>query len=105
MARSLKLTHALLIDLEVAFESSDAECTWYLDLERGLVPMVTDEIFSAYKRVTEQAEELGIEFADAVAQSNLPDWEKEAVLEADGVQAGLGITVIAVEQDHPHDAY
>src|SRR5439155_4666365 len=101
----LKLDDDLLTDLEIAFESSDAECTWYLDLEGGQVSMVTEEIASAHSMLTEEADEQGVELAQAVRQSALADWEKEAVLEADRLEAAFGNTVIAIEQDDSSRAY
>ena len=81
--RHLKLTEAVFTDLQLAFESSDAECTWYLDLERGQVLMITDEITSAYEQLVEEAEEKGVELAVALAERDLHDCERDLVLEAD----------------------
>jgi hypothetical protein len=94
-----------LNDLETAFESSDAELNYYLDLESGELLMVTDEISSEYERLRESAEESGLDFAQVLAQSKLPDWMKEAVLEADRVESGFGVTIIGVESDDSSDAF
>jgi hypothetical protein len=40
MSRRLRVN---LDDLELAFQSSDDESTWYLDLETGDVTMMPDE--------------------------------------------------------------
>jgi len=102
MKRRLKVD---LAALEVAFESSDFESTWYLDLETGKVLLIPEETASYREELTALAEEQGIDFAQAVAQSDLPDWEKEVTLDADRIEAGFGSRFIAVEQDDSSEAF
>ena len=102
MSRRLRIN---LTDLESAFENSVAECDWFLDLESGDVIMLTYEMATTYSTLIEEAEESGIDFAQALEQSDLADWMKEAVAQADRVEQGFGSTVIGVESDDSSAAF
>ena len=93
---------ALLVE---AFENSDPECTYYLDLETGEVAAATGEMSSAAEELTELAEEEGIELEQAVAASNLPDWMKEPVIVAARMEQRLGVSAIGIPEDESRDAY
>ena len=102
MSRRLKID---LSDLELAFENSGFELMYYLDLESGEVLLVTDEMRSAFEEISEVAETDGIEFAEALAHSDLPAWEKEAMAQVAAVKERYGTTVIDVPQDESSDAF
>jgi hypothetical protein len=43
--------------------------------------------------------------AEAIRQRNVPDWQREALEEADRVERGLGTRYITLPRDETHDAY
>lgn len=102
MARRLRID---LADLELAFESSDAECSYYLDLDSGEVLFVTDEMRSAFEELSEAAEIRDIEFTEALAESGLADWMKDAVAQVAVVEERFGTTVIDVPTDESSAAF
>lgn len=91
--------------IELAFGGPDLECAYYLNLESGDLLMVTQEMQSAFEELSEQAETAGIDFAEALAASDLPDWMKEAVAQVAVVEEGNGTAVIEVPRDPSDDAY
>jgi len=96
-------------DLAFAFESGFQELSNYLDLETGAIVVVTDdtrhELEAIYDEVdVEEGEELP-SLTDLLAGRGLPDWEKQAVLEADAVERDYGTRFVAVPQIDSHEAY
>lgn len=102
MSRRLKID---LSELAFAFEGSGLECMHYLDLETGEVLMVTDEMRSAFEELSEVAETEGLQFAEALAASDLADWMKEAVAQVAVVEERDGTTIVAVPDDDSSDAF
>ncbi len=98
-----------LSELEYAFEDASWEASRYLDLETGQVITVTGEIRRAIEDLYEEsdAQENGepIDLAELVRRSDLPDWEKDAVIEADQVEKGYGSRYIGVPEADPHEGY
>lgn len=105
--RKLKLNMG---ELEGAFESASWETAYHLDLETGRVLMITDEIRWALERVYEDAPGGGegeepIPLVDALERSDLPEWMKEAVQEADQVEADGGTRYIEVPRADSREGY
>src|SRR4051812_39145187 len=96
MPRRLRIDTSLL---EEAFENSDPESTYYLDLETGEVFVATGDMSSAVAELTELAGEEGIELVQAVVDSDLPEWMKEPVLVATRMEQKLGVSTIAIPED------
>jgi hypothetical protein len=98
-----------LSELEYAFEDASWEASRYLDLETGQVITITGEIRREMEDLYEEsdAQENGepIDFAELVRRSDLPDWEKDAVIEADQIERGYGSRYIGVPEADPHEGY
>ena len=102
MQRRLKVD---LTSLEMAFESSDNESPFYLDLENAEVHQAADEAQGDFERLTEEAEEAGIEIEEALAMSDLQDWGKEVVSQILRIERGLGTTVIEIPPEDSREGY
>jgi hypothetical protein len=98
-----------LSELEYAFEDASWEASRYLDLETGQVVTITGEVRremeDLYEESDEQASGEPVDFAELVRQSDLPEWEKDAVIEADRVERGYGSRYIGVPEADPHEGY
>ncbi len=96
-------------DLELAFDNSFWEISYYLDKETGQTLMVTDETRQELERIYEAyfdpdaPNEFDLEAA--LAQSHLPDWQQEAVREADLVERDYGSRIIEIPRAESHEAY
>ena len=93
-----------LAELLLAFDSSDTlEMTWYLNLQTGEVMVVSDEIrrvlMDVYKELNQRGVDSIIDFPTAIQGFPEQVWVKEALIEADQVEKGLGQTFLTV----PHD--
>ena len=107
--RKLKLK---MMDLVEAFELGSDMADYYLDVETGKVISLTDEIRDAANEVAEEAvgedEEQPLSAEDtekALSESDLPDWEKDAVRDALAVEAGFGTRYIEIPQVESRDSY
>jgi hypothetical protein len=96
--RSLKVD---LAELLMVFDSNWGEMSHYLDLETGRVVTVSVETRCQLEAIYEETHELGA----FLQQSNLPEWQKEALLEADQVEAGYGTRYIAVPEADSNEGY
>jgi hypothetical protein len=68
-----------LSELASAFEDASWETNHYLDLETGQIVTLTDEIHRKWEEFSggdESESDEPIDFAEAVRESNLPEWEK-----------------------------
>ena len=85
------------LDLEGAFETGFLETHYYLDTETGKVLMVQDEFRRELERLTEEA---GPEDKpeDLLRDSDLPEWQKQALAEARQVEENYGTRVVEVPQ-------
>lgn len=92
--RRLKIN---LVDLEGAFETNSPEMHHYLDTETGEVLMVTDDFRHELERLWEEA---GPEdkLADLLRKSDLPDWQRKALVEAERVEEGNGTRMVSVPE-------
>ena len=102
----------LAVDLEElasAFENGFPDLSYYLDTATGAVAMVSDETRRELEEIyaeLDTGEDLDdAAVAEAIRQRNVPDWQREALEEADRVERGFGTRYIAVPRDDSHDAY
>jgi hypothetical protein len=98
--RRLKIN---LIELEGAFETSSPEMHHYLDVETGEVLLVTDEFSQELERLREEAApEAKLE--ELLRESELPDWQKQAISEAERIEENYGTRIVGVPAaDAPQD--
>ncbi len=120
-----------LSELEYAFEDASWEASRYtctarhpwavpgakcrcLDLETGragysdvitITGEIRREMQDLYEESDEQENGEPIDFAELVRRRDLPDWEKDAVIEADQVERGDGSRYIGVPEADPHEGY
>jgi hypothetical protein len=98
-----------LAELTVVFNSAWEEMSHYLDLETGQVVMVSSEtrrqLEEIYAEVYDPAEKADFDLGAVLQQANLPEWEKEVLLEADQVEAGYGSRYIAVPEADSGEGY
>ena len=96
-------------ELIFAFEDASWMTNHYLDTETGQVLTVMDDIRSQLEDLYEEAYELDPEsppdLAVLLEDRDLHDWEKQALLEADQVEAGYGGRYIGVPDADPHEGY
>ncbi len=98
-----------LVELMTVFDSTWGEMNHYLDLETGQVATVSGEtrrqLEAIYEEAHDPAEKKDFDLGDFLQQSDLPDWQKEALLEADQVEAGYGTRYIAVPAADSGEGY
>lgn len=98
-----------LAELIGIFEMGFSELTHYLDTETGKVVMVSEETRFDLDALFSEASEPGSdEKPDMVAlieAQDIPDWKREAMLEAYGVELGSRRRYIEIPQDDTHEAY
>jgi len=99
-----------LSELEVAFDDASWKRSYYLDLETGKVLMVTDEIRQELEQVYEEAipgerTDEEVDVTPILDRLELPEWEKEALREANQVEEGFGIRYISVPRSESSEAY
>ena len=98
--RTLNVAMNELID---AFDTGSYEIRYYLDLETGKVVPVTEEITLELGHFdVEPGDE---DLAELVERSDLPEWEKIAVMEAALVEANVGDHFADIPWVESHDAY
>ncbi|HAZ31758.1 MAG TPA: hypothetical protein DCY61_03515 [Dehalococcoidia bacterium] len=107
ITRRLKVN---LSELEEAFEDTSWERSYYLDLETGETVMVTEEIRQQLEQIYEEAppEEIAGEEVDITPILNrlsLPEWEKDALREANQIEQSFGVRYISVPHAQSSDAY
>jgi hypothetical protein len=98
-----------LEDLAGAFENGFPDLHYYLDLETGEVAMVSDETRGDLEAIYEDlagGEDLDdAVVAAAIGQREVPDWQKELLLEADRVERGYETRFVEIPRDETHEAY
>lgn len=104
--RKLKVN---LIQLESAFQDASWERGYYLDLQTGKVATITDEVRRELEWIYEEEydpeTEEPIDLAAILQQRDLPAWRREALLEADRVEAEYNTRYISIRQPHSHEGY
>lgn len=103
--RQLKIN---LIDLEAAFQSGDNLFSCYLDTETGKIIQVSDEQRSLLDRIyesyfDEQAET--VDWETAFQEMGLPEWQRNALKEADQVEEGFGSSFTTIPAESSRDGY
>jgi hypothetical protein len=93
--------------LDVAFANTAQEICWYLDLETGVVSLVTEDSRSAKERI---AKEIGpgddeASVRAALEQSDLPDWLRQMVLDAQQIEVGFGTRYLAIPDADTREDY
>jgi len=92
-----------LEELALAFENGSPALSYYLDRETGLVAMVSDEtrqeLEDVYGDLHGDADLDVATVAAAIGQRVLPDWQRDALVEADQVERGIGTRFVAVPGD------
>jgi hypothetical protein len=98
-----------LADLTIAFEDRTWGMSYYLDLETGQVVAVSDEIQGQLEDLHVELDDAGIEppydLAGILREQDVPEWEQEAMLEANEVESGYGARYIAIPQGDSDTGY
>jgi hypothetical protein len=98
-----------LSELALAFEDASPEVGYFLDLETGQVVSITDETRSELEAIYDEMYGAGDEprmpFAEALQQRDLPEWQREVLIEADQVEAGFGTRYIRVPGGDSREGY
>jgi predicted nucleotidyltransferase len=96
-------------ELAMAFEDATWERNYYLDLETGQVVWITQEtrwqLESIYEETYDPDSEEPVELTELLQDYDLPDWEKEVLLEADRVDRFYGSRYIGVPEADSHEGY
>jgi hypothetical protein len=110
--RQLKID---LTELEIAFENSDWEVGYYLDLESGEIIMVQENtfrdlenIYSEYEYVIEQEDDEDpepLDLSTTLQSMDLHDWERDMLLQANLVRNGLNERFVRVPLADSHEAF
>jgi Uncharacterised protein family (UPF0158) len=104
--RQLKID---LDELARALEDSGYERQHYLDLDTGVVVSVTHEtrreLEEIYEELSCEGDEEFSRFVEALRKRNFQDWQKEALLKADRVEAGFGTRYIRIPFIESHKSY
>ena len=97
------------MELELAFDDSSYESSYYLDTETGQVLMVTEEarwklesIYEEYAGIDDDAD---FDLSAVLPQTDLPDWQQEDVLVANEIGDGFSSRYLAIPQRETHEAY
>jgi hypothetical protein len=105
--RKLKID---LVDLESAFEHHDfsMEMDYFLDLETGEVVLVTGEARRLLEDVYEEYADPDtgeVDWPTILPDLDIPEWQKETLPVADGVEAGFGTRYIRIPQMESYEGY
>jgi predicted nucleotidyltransferase len=96
-------------ELVMAFEDATWERNYYLDLETGQVVWISQEtrwqLESIYEETYDPDSEEPVELTEVLQDYDLPDWEKEVLLEADRVERFYGTRYIGVPEADSHEGY
>lgn len=104
--RRLKIN---LSELAYAFENSDWETDYFLDLETGKIVMVKESTFRDLENIMDEHEEVEeddeIDLPDVLDEMDLDDWERRVILQADRVKEGFDERYLSVPLSDSHEAY
>jgi len=95
-------------DLEMAFDNGGDMVNYYLDFETGDVLSITDEDNRLLEHLSENYYDEGTRTMDwerAFQEEAIPEWQREALQEADRIEAGFGSRYIAIPSAEPGDGY
>src|SRR5687767_3392991 len=94
--------------LEMAFEDDGMEHANFLDLETGEVILVTDEMKQMLEEICEEAVEDDSDsdaVLDAIEASDVPEWQKESMRDAEAVERGLGTRYLRVPDNDSDEGF
>lgn len=98
-----------LAELEFAFENASGMMSHYLDLETGQVVTITEDVRwrleEIYRGMHDREDVEPMDFATALEQCNVPDWEKDILQEADRIEASYGTRYIRVPEAGSYQGY
>jgi len=96
-----------LSELTYIFDDAWWETSHYLDLETGQVVMVTDETRQELESIYEEynPEEQPFDLAEILQERDLPEWQRQTLLEADQVEAQYGSRYIGLPEADSHQGY
>jgi len=103
--RKLKIE---MSDLEMVFDNSGEMINYYLDLETGDVLSITDEDNRLLEHLSENYYDEGTRTMDwerAFQEEAILEWQREALQEADRIEAGFSSRYIAIPSAEPGDGY
>jgi len=96
-------------ELEFAFDNASRETDCYLDLETGRVVTISDSdryyLESLLEEVYDPAVDQRVDLTEHIMNSDLPDWHKQTLLEADRIEMGYGTRYIGVPTADSHEGY
>jgi hypothetical protein len=96
-------------ELEMAFETQSWEINFFLDTETGRVLTVTEEANRQLEQIVEgnydQDAPDDFDLEAALAQTDLLDWQKEEVRNADLVETEYGSRIVAIPERTSYEAY
>jgi hypothetical protein len=102
-------TNVDLDELASALDADSSELHQYLDLDTGrIVPIMQEiawELEEVYDEIYDEAGNRVVSLEDYLQHRDVPDWQKQMMLEADRVEQEFGTRYIRVEGDDPHDDY
>lgn len=106
---ALKRLQVEMGELVFAFEDASFEMSHFLDLETGQVVSITDETRRELEEIYEEADDPSsqqpVDLAQVLQERDLHDWQREALLEADRVEAGYGTRYASVPHADSHEGY
>jgi hypothetical protein len=98
-----------LAELAYAFENSDWETDYFLDLETGKIIMVKESTFRDLENIMDEHEETEeedeIDLPDVLDEMDLEDWERRVILQADRVKEGFDDRYLSVPLSDSHEAF
>jgi hypothetical protein len=95
-------------DLEMAFDNGGDMVNYYLDIETGDVLSITDEDNRLLEHLSENYYDEGTRTMDwerTFQEEAIPEWQREALQEADRIEAGFGSRYIAIPSAEPGEGY
>jgi hypothetical protein len=99
-----------LADLADAIANNTQELAYFLDRETGAVILLTDEARREHEQLAAELGEVdraqwAAAFEAALAASDVPEWERDMIRDADRVEAGLGERYLRVPEADGHADY
>jgi len=107
MKRKVKVD---MSELETALNWGSSEWSYYLDLETGKVIGIDDEtsrmLGELIEEIYDEQDNQITSLEELLQQRNdIPDWQKEILLEAHRIDREFGQRYISVEPDDPYQGY
>jgi hypothetical protein len=95
-------------ELELAFEVGFEMISYYLDLDTGEVISVSEEarnvLDTIYESYYDEQTQI-VDWESAFESERVPDWQRDLVQNADRVEAGLSVTIIAIPSESSLEGY